>query len=323
MIAIVQREPGAHADAVRAPASAIDCMAQPIAFRAARFIERTARVGDVDRRHAHPAVAARPSPPEQNAPNAAIVAHAPDAPRRRPPAPGASQRGAASAAAAMADVQAAADGRARRSAAPAMGVNGNRFAPPRARRMLRRDARGRAQRVPFPASRGRYDVVTAGRCTACVGRQRRPDAGTIVRRYERPAQRRRDSGNNRRQSATPIVGKSSICHRLTRMVIDNQISVAKGPFRRGTRRRNRMIRCLAFGNKTILERGVNSGANERGRPSRKRVGCRPVQHRARLSCTTRRKCGRRSRLPTCLPDGTSHQSRNIVTQEVTRSLRVR
>lgn len=322
MIAIVQREPGAHADAVRAPASETDCMAQPIALRAARFIERTARVGDVDRRRAYPAVAARPSPLEHNTPNAAIVAHAPDAPRRRPPAPGASQRRAASLAA-MAGVQAAADGPARRSAAPATGVNGNRFGSARTRRVVRCDAQGRAQRVAFPASRGRYDVVTAGPCTARVGREQRPDAGTIVRRYERLAQRRRDSGNNRRQSATPVVGKSSICHRLTRMVIDNQISVAKGPFWRGTRRRNRMIRCLAFGNKTILERGVNSGANERGRPSRKRVGCRPVQHRARLSCTTRRKCGRRSRLPTCLPDGTSHQSRNIVTQEVTRSLRVR
>ncbi len=322
MIAIVQREPGAHADAVRAPASETDCMAQPIALRAARFVERTARVGDIDRRRAYPAVAARPSPPEHNTPNAAIVAHAPDAPRRRPPAPGASQRRAASVAA-MAGVQAAAGGQARRSAAPATGVNGNRFGSARTRRVVRCDARGRAQRVAFPASRGRYDVVTAGPCTARVGREQRPDAGTIVRRYERLAQRRRDSGNNRRQSATPVVGKSSICHRLTRMVIDNQISVAKGPFWRGTRRRNRMIRCLAFGNKTILERGVNSGANERGRPSRKRVGCRPVQHRARLSCTTRRKCGRRSRLPTCLPDGTSHQSRNIVTQEVTRSLRVR
>lgn len=322
MIAIVQREPGAHADAVRAPASETDCMAQPIALRAARFIERTARVGDVDRRRAYPAVAARPSPPEHNTPNAAIVAQAPDAPRRRPPAPGASQRRAASVAA-MAGVQAAAGGPARRSAAPATGVNGNRFGSARTRRVVRCDAPGRAQRVAFPASRGRYDVVTAGPRTARVGREQRPDAGTIVRRYERLAQRRRDSGNNRRQSATPVVGKSSICHRLTRMVIDNQISVAKGPFWRGTRRRNRMIRCLAFGNKTILERGVNSGANERGRPSRKRVGCRPVQHRARLSCTTRRKCGRRSRLPTCLPDGTSHQSRNIVTQEVTRSLRVR
>lgn len=322
MIAIVQREPGAHADAVRAPASETDCMAQPIALRAARFIERTARVGDVDRRRAYPAVAARPSPPEHNTPNAAIVAHAPDAPRRRPPAPGASQRRAASLAA-MAGVQAAAGGSARRSAAPATGVNGNRFGSACTRRVVRCDARGRAQRVAFPASRGRYDVVTAGPRTARAGREQRPDAGTIVRRYERLAQRRRDSGNNRRQSATPVVGKSSICHRLTRMVIDNQISVAKGPFWRGTRRRNRMIRCLAFGNKTILERGVNSGANERGRPSRKRVGCRPVQHRARLSCTTRRKCGRRSRLPTCLPDGTSHQSRNIVTQEVTRSLRVR
>ncbi|MDR9236510.1 hypothetical protein FEP07_00491 [Burkholderia multivorans] len=322
MIAIVQREPGAHADAVRAPASETDCMAQPIALRAARFIERTARVGDVDRRRAYPAVAARPSPPEHNTPNAAIVAHAPDAPRRRPPAPGASQRRAASVAA-MAGVQAAAGGPARRSAAPATGVNGNRFGSARTRRVVRCDARGRAQRVAFPASRGRYGVVTAGPRAARVGREQRPDAGTIVRRYERLAQRRRDSGNNRRQSATPVVGKSSICHRLTRMVIDNQISVAKGPFWRGTRRRNRMIRCLAFGNKTILERGVNSGANERGRPSRKRVGCRPVQHRARLSCTTRRKCGRRSRLPTCLPDGTSHQSRNIVTQEVTRSLRVR
>lgn len=322
MIAIVQREPGAHADAVRAPASETDCMTQPIALRAARFIERTARVGDADRRRAYPAVAARPSPPEHNTPNAAIVAHAPDAPRRRPPAPGASQRRAVSVAA-MAGVQAAADGPARRSAAPATGVNGNRFGSARTRRVVRYDARGRAQRVAFPASRGRYDVVTAGPCTARIGREQRPDAGTIVRRYERLAQRRRDSGNNRRQSATPVVGKSSICHRLTRMVIDNQISVAKGPFWRGTRRRNRMIRCLAFGNKTILERGVNSGANERGRPSRKRVGCRPVQHRARLSCTTRRKCGRRSRLPTCLPDGTSHQSRNIVTQEVTRSLRVR
>lgn len=322
MIAIVQREPGAHADAVRAPASETDCMAQPIALRAARLIERTARVGDVDRRRAHPAVAARPSPLEHNTPNAAIVAHAPDAPRRRPPAPGASQRRAASLAA-MTGVQAAAGGPARRSAAPATGVNGNRFGSARTRRVVRCDARGRAQRVAFPASRGRYDVVTAGPRAARAGREQRPDAGTIVRRYERLAQRRRDSGNNRRQSATPVVGKSSICHRLTRMVIDNQISVAKGPFWRGTRRRNRMIRCLAFGNKTILERGVNSGANERGRPSRKRVGCRPVQHRARLSCTTRRKCGRRSRLPTCLPDGTSHQSRNIVTQEVTRSLRVR
>lgn len=322
MIAIVQREPGAHAGAVRAPASETDCMAQPIALRAARFIERTARVGDVDRRRAYPAVAARPSPLEHNTPNAAIVAHAPDAPRRRPPAPGASQRRAASLAA-MAGVQAAADGPARRSAAPATGVNGNRFGSARTRRVVRCDARGRAQRVAFPASRGRYDVVTAGPRAARAGREQRPDAGTIVRRYERLAQRRRDSGNNRRQSATPIGRKSSICHRLTRMVIDNQISVAKGPFWRGTRRRNRMIRCLAFGNKTILERGVNSGANERGRPSRKRVGCRPVQHRARLSCTTRRKCGRKSRLPTCLPDGTSHQSRNIVTQEVTRSLRVR
>ncbi|MEY8169448.1 hypothetical protein [Burkholderia multivorans] len=155
-------------------------MAQPIALRAARFIERTARVGDVDRWRAYPAVAARPSPLEHNTPNAAIVAHAPDAPRR-PPAPGASQRRAASLAA-MAGVQAAAGGSARRSAAPATGVNGNRFGSACTRRVVRCDARGRAQRVAFPASRGRYDVVTAGPRTARVGREQRPDAGTIVRR---------------------------------------------------------------------------------------------------------------------------------------------
>lgn len=322
MIAIVHRGPTAHADAVCAAAHAIDCMAQPIALCAARCVERHACASAVDRRDVRAAVAAR-QPPEQNPPNAAIVAHAPDAPRCGPHPPAGAQRRASSAGAAMDDAEGAIDGPACGLAAPARCVNANRFDSARVRPMLRRDAPAGAERVAFPASRGRYDDVTGGPCAAPVRRCDRRAAGTIVRRYERLAQRRRDSGNNRRQSATPIGRKSSICHRLTRMVIDNQISVAKGPFWRGTRRRNRMIRCLAFGNKTILERGVNSGANERGRPSRKRVGCRPVQHRARLSCTTRRKCGRKSRLPTCLPDGTSHQSRNIVTQEVTRSLRVR